>query len=661
MFGPVFSLEMILASRRRRSRRLRWFVRVAVALQTLGFAAFYLSSVQTYLHENGYIWPSLTDEMSRQFVGWLADQQFLLILLATPPLAAGAITDEKMRGTLLYLFSAQLSSWEILLGKLLGRCYEVVVLLLLTLPVLAFYGIWAGITWWRMIGYLLSWLGPLLTLGSLSLLVSVWSRQTRDAVITAYLLSGLLYGLWRLSDWVGSAVPTGLGLRRVAGYFAPDHVLLPVMAGEPVTVVIEHLVGSWLAWGVIGGPAFLVAVWRLRGAFSRQLEQVPQRGIQAWLLPTRQPVHEEPLYWKERQVDGLAPWALLRSIPRWFAIPTVSLIVLNLIFLLIAITSGLPVARISGWVFSANLTALRRIPPEDLSAAFLFLGILVMCLTSLVVGIRCSGAISSEREKQTWEALLLTPLEVRQLVRAKLWGIMGAASPYVLASLVPTVIMATLVSPPTAWVVTFVIVLITGIVSWAYRRRLDGMLAYWAFAVWALMAMVISLFMGAPILFVVWLMTVVTALAMFYMGAAGIWCSARSHDSWHSLVSTLGLGYVGGIFLWLLTSPLTLLVGLMLFVLFRALSEADLILGTKVADAFRGFVGPGSELMIGVIASGLVLAGVFLGLPWWFISSTERYIANRDRIRVWRLSETFIGLRSRRRYRQLKHPTVTPT
>ena len=42
--------------------------------------------------------------------------------------------------------------------------------------------------------------------------------------------------------------------------------------------------------------------------------------------------------------------------------------------------------------------------------AFFLLGRCVLVVASLVIGIRCSGAISGEREKQTWEALLLTPL-----------------------------------------------------------------------------------------------------------------------------------------------------------------------------------------------------------------------------------------------------------
>ena len=39
-----------------------------------------------------------------------------------------------------------------------------------------------------------------------------------------------------------------------------------------------------------------------------------------------------------------------------------------------------------------------------------------MLLASFVVGIRCSGAITGERERQTWEAVLLTPMSAKQLV-----------------------------------------------------------------------------------------------------------------------------------------------------------------------------------------------------------------------------------------------------
>src|SRR4029079_11055910 len=38
------------------------------------------------------------------------------------------------------------------------------------------------------------------------------------------------------------------------------------------------------------------------------------------------------------------------------------------------------------------------------------------------VGLRAAVAISSERERGTWDALLTSPLEGREIVRGKLWG-----------------------------------------------------------------------------------------------------------------------------------------------------------------------------------------------------------------------------------------------
>ena len=47
--------------------------------------------------------------------------QEILVLLLTPALVAGVIADEKQRKTLHYLMASQLTSAEIVLGKLLVR------------------------------------------------------------------------------------------------------------------------------------------------------------------------------------------------------------------------------------------------------------------------------------------------------------------------------------------------------------------------------------------------------------------------------------------------------------------------------------------------------------------------------------------------------------
>src|SRR5262249_3106329 len=105
------------------------------------------------------------------------------------------------------------------------------------------------------------------------------------------------------------------------------------------------------------------------------------------------------------------------------------------------------------------LSKLLRLGPgllgmfPDASGTFWQQGGVGFLIASLMVGIRCSGAIVGERERQTWEALLLTPLTARQLIRGKLWGIMGAAAPYLWAYAVPALALALLAGVgPFVWV-----------------------------------------------------------------------------------------------------------------------------------------------------------------------------------------------------------------
>src|SRR5262249_11105257 len=49
-------------------------------------------------------------------------------------------------------------------------------------------------------------------------------------------------------------------------------------------------------------------------------------------------------------------------------------------------------------------------------------GSLVACLTLLGVAVRASGSISGERDRQTWDSLLTTPLDSADLLRGKWLG-----------------------------------------------------------------------------------------------------------------------------------------------------------------------------------------------------------------------------------------------
>jgi ABC-type transport system involved in multi-copper enzyme maturation permease subunit len=205
-----------------------------------------------------------------------------------------------------------------------------------------------------------------------------------------------------------------------------------------------------------------------------------------------------------------------------------------------------------------------------------------MLIASLVVGIRCSGTISGEREKQTWEALLLTPLSSRQLVRGKLWGIMGASYLYLLVYAVPALGLS----------------------------AVSSFLAFFWTGIWL----------------------AVTWLAMYFVGAAGIWCSVRSKSSWRSLLGTVGIGYGGGVGVYLLTSPVIFVLAALILLFLMLVDQA---LGTELGkSALSG--GAENYFEAFKIASCLVLAGLFWGLAWFFLGDAQKWISDRERTRHWK-------------------------
>src|SRR5437016_3051319 len=120
MLGPVFSLELRLAVRRGRLNAFRCIYGSCWLLQ-LAVLCVFLFQYETERASPGAVLGPFLNLAFQIFVA----QQFIFLVLATPAVVAGAITDEKSQGTLQHLLTADLSSWEIVLGKFLGRMAQV--------------------------------------------------------------------------------------------------------------------------------------------------------------------------------------------------------------------------------------------------------------------------------------------------------------------------------------------------------------------------------------------------------------------------------------------------------------------------------------------------------------------------------------------------------
>src|SRR6478609_6986536 len=138
MIGAVFLLEWMRAGRRLRTHLLRWTVGLWLVLWLLYSYSIY--------RDNGPEKGGVLAAFAISFLDWILVQQFIVVALLAPALVAGAITEEKTRHTLEHVLTTQINPLALIVGKLLARMGDVVVLTLVVLPMAAFVGPYAGAT-----------------------------------------------------------------------------------------------------------------------------------------------------------------------------------------------------------------------------------------------------------------------------------------------------------------------------------------------------------------------------------------------------------------------------------------------------------------------------------------------------------------------------------
>ncbi len=574
MIGPILYQEWLLGGRRNRLHMFRWIYAGWLVLLVLWYFLQFLSEeamlAQMRLWSGGG--PdrqvSAVEVVGARFANFFIWQQALLTFLAVPIFTCGAIVDEKRNGTLQYLMLSEMKTWHLLLGKLIGRLGQTTLWLMAGWPIFALLAGFGGVDPRTMLLLLAGLLAPMFGVAAISLLASVWCRQTREAVLAVYML--LVVG------W--------LAIRIFGG---PFRILDPLWVLEPtwnefglrdLSLALQRLGLAWAGYGVLGLTAFVVAAVTLDRAYQRELADVRRERLR-WYSVDREPITDTPIRWREQHVEGLALNATLRRIPHWLSILAVALLtsVSSLLILRNAMAPGAAWEDLLSAMMHLNLRKMTMLLPTA-SQGFMLQGIVVMLLASLIVGVRCAGAITQERERHTWEAVLLTPISAGQIVQGKLWGVVGASTWYLLAYAAPALTLSALAGP---------------------------------------MALLYTL---------AWLPA--TVLAMYFIGAAGLWCSARSTSSWRALLQTMGFGYVGGLMMFALSSPAIFAV---LIVLILLLYFADLYMGTTFAKLCLSNITYTYRVFFFASAASLVV--LFWLLARFFNNGTQRWIADRERTR----------------------------
>jgi ABC-type Na+ efflux pump permease subunit len=446
---PICRRELTVSARRGRLQSDRaWFAGILLVIALGTFASWYFSN-------NRFV--------GRYLMSRVAAQTFLFVIIAhamslmgVASVGALSIAGEMDRKTLGFLLTTRLGNAEIVLGKLAACLAGFFTSLAAGLPLMILLSVLGGV---NPILILLTY-GGIVSTAFLIVALAIWvstaapdGRRALSATvlwILAWLIIPFMLGMTPLLTRLGLS-PPGFILSLNAWALTSNPIsLLPLFMGGGVTSSALHYRIGWMSGLQLAGGVVLLlaAIVRLRrsfranaggdgGPFSRPSVRP------AWRFRPRPPVSDNPILWREMYTSRgglvgkligysivIACYAALGYFTFFFASRALVELwhhgytagsssagkpELNLVlrFFIEHSGPGIPIdaARIDFNLF------LRLI-----SAPLMFVLMLITSGTAV-------ETLASERAKDTWSSLIMTPLTARDILRAKLlasvWRLRG--------------------------------------------------------------------------------------------------------------------------------------------------------------------------------------------------------------------------------------------
>ena len=370
--------------------------------------------------------------------------QLALMSFIAPVFTAGAITQERDANTFDILLTTPLTGGQIVLGSLLSRLFFVWALLLSGLPIFCITMIYGGVTSTEVFqSFALAACTGLVT-GSMAIMIAMLRIGTRRTIfafflgIALYLLAVFALG-WSRFTLVPEA-PVGQAFGRPMSWLAPFHPFLSLFvvtgqtpAPSPERVVHYGWPWSWMlayphyAYMIVTTLASVTMVtislafvrrgakegettwWTRLTRIFRSAAANDQRGHK----PRR--VWRNPIAWREAVTRGSAAG---RSLMRWAFIAGGLLL-----GLLMLIAYEKQWSLFTGGTAAANISQLRN-----------WLTVIVwieLAIILLVVTNTAAGTLTREKETQTVEILLATPLTSQYIIGGMLQGLVRFALPLI--------------------------------------------------------------------------------------------------------------------------------------------------------------------------------------------------------------------------------------
>jgi len=395
--GPIFDKEMRVSSRRRRNYVLRFLY--------IGLFTFLVSVawLDTIVHSTSSVYQvSRMASAGQAIVTTILWFQFLTAQAIAVVMLSTSISDEIYKRTLGVLMTTPIGSFQIVIGKLMSRLLQIVLLLAISLPLLAVVRVFGGVPW----GFLLCGLCVTLTtvvfVGSLSLFFSIFTRQAYAAIIQTILAMGLLFGgIPVLLAFLTDRVVAPAALMRWLSYFNPFVVMGAAMealySARPTVFVIWPLhcaVMLGLSALLLLLAMIFVRKAALRQAVGASAAVQDRRRTRGGLAVTSiRRVQGPPVLWKERR----APLFGRRKLRRIAEIVS-GVVILGLLLLTYELC------------YRAKLL-------RDTETHVMY-GVVFFSVGILFTVVLPATCITTEKESQTWPLLLTTTVGNWEI----LWG-----------------------------------------------------------------------------------------------------------------------------------------------------------------------------------------------------------------------------------------------
>ncbi len=432
--GPIFDKELRVSSRRRRNYSLRFFYILAL---TIFVAVVWLSVVD--VQGNATVQQSRMAEAGKQIAVKIVIFQFVVMQILAVILLSNAISDEVYHRTLGLLMTTPITGLQIVMGKILSRLLQLILLLAITFPILAIVRVFGGVPWSYLLSSLCITLTTALFAGSLSLLMSIQCRRAYAVILRTMFILASFY----------LVLPAVFGVVWSRGFsMAPAVRSLQTSVLTALGVQLNPVIGIWITRSQMLSPTGQVFVWYswplqclailglatliLMSAMAvvRKVALRQATGqLDAWFQPRRQrrkartaaasSIEDTPAGAIKRVQGPPVVWRELRA-------PFIAGVDNRNNYIGLAITIS---ALLLTYLASARSAVL------DYDVIHVTYAMLFLFLGTIVNAVFAATRITTEKETQSWLLLLATPLTDGEILFGKavsairrclpIWGLLA--------------------------------------------------------------------------------------------------------------------------------------------------------------------------------------------------------------------------------------------